>query len=783
MAKDSDKSIDESSIASIGGESIAEREESDSIAQNVENKSLDIEDDGVLAELDIENVAEERTKSRKIKQIKDEMITEPKQSPLGEEKQVRELNEFEFIKDKSAGIEPGVIAKRKRPNAPIAGDDASGKKYTYQWMIKDQPALDTMSDVISSSIARHFLKDNAPKDKPIVSNNGKKVLIASRFIEGFSEGSEFVRNQINAVESKLSKFEGNEIIYKKIPGMYKVAAVNLLVGNYDMHSENVGVVGADLTKHNELKAAVVDFGRGLNFCKPKSGQVDAIFSKVKVLENLKPGDNFTPTDMLRAIHSGFYQINSSMFLNAEFVAAIREVVNDMDEHPEYLHNVIKSSTNLIQKAYKKVGKEEELLKLHAKVSPDAASSNLADNIIKSITARKEMLSDLAANIELQTALMKNDSVKLDKILTENPDILAKEIKWLAESNIFKSDTDINKCPAPTKLREFATRRGSLTAIKEVIYSHEVIKGVKNELDQTLDSITKDLKAIKETLEDKKNYDGPPALASIKLKELNNKIIDLEKSSKDLIGGIKSVKSINLINHHSDPRKLANKVEAVTAKWQIANTENIEALKTGLINVKKAYMASASLLEQNKQEQFDHLIDAIREKKIDVSKIEKILDGSKQVNKISNNKPLVYQKQYDEKSTLTRMKEKLGKKEHLSVNAQAIAELDDVFKNAIKEVIKDIKNPKQIVKAAEKKSFIPPVLRKQEVQHISDLKNLTTSISDNLRAQGQEIVPKDLKHRDIIDVDSSDLGKLKSSSATKRILDKDKEVAKLQPPRK
>jgi len=404
-------------------------------------------------------------------EVTSEIRTQMENEYSHDDEKPKGLERFKFVAAKTAGVEPGVIAKKK----PISEPKQDSKKYEYQWMIKKQSTRENIADVMAADIARYFLGDNAPKDRLLKnkSSDSSKSFIASRFIEGFQTLNEVYPDiDPRTADGKLELYKK---AYKDIPGMYDVAAVNLLIGNYDFHLENTGQVTKDKNGIPTKEAATIDFGKALNFNLVHSDLSFICNTKMQSDEKPEVGKPLSPQDLLRALHGEPYEFKSPIFLNDEFAKALDRTYEKFTSNPDHLESIVANTANGIKKSLS----EEQMFGIYEQISPDANYENFADEMVKVVKERMNMMKELSLDIKTQIALKENDTQALDTLLKENPSLITKTFKWLPETND-------PKIPKSSSISEYVKDNSCSKDISNIVNKHlkehaiDKIRGNKSE---------------------------------------------------------------------------------------------------------------------------------------------------------------------------------------------------------------------------------------------------------------------------------------------------------------
>ncbi len=309
-------------------------------------------------------------------------------------------------------------------------------------------------------MARFFIGDNAPKDRLIGSEtqDSSKSFIASRFIENFQTlQSIYPEIDVRAPGGKVQMYEK---AYKEIPGMYDVGAVNILIGNYDFHLENIGGVTKDKSRPDVREAAAIDFGKALNFQLVPSDLAFICSDKMKAEDKPQVGQPLKPADLMRALHGEPYEFSSPIFLNEEFAKALNRISDKVEQNPGHFERIVRSTAEKIKSQMT----ESQMQGIFEQISPQANYANFADEMVKAAKQRVVDMKEFALDINVQVALKDNDHKKLDALLKDNPQLLEKPIKWLAETN----DPQI---PKASTIAEYAKATGRSAGVMEVIDKH------------------------------------------------------------------------------------------------------------------------------------------------------------------------------------------------------------------------------------------------------------------------------------------------------------------------
>lgn len=346
------------------------------------------------------------------------------QGAVKDEEKIRDITRFTYDGPKTKGNEIGILARKK-----VKEEDSPHKeKYKHRWMVKKQTPSDSVMEKLTADISRWFAVDAFPKIHLLRNGNGDGVYLASRFIDGFEDGWDAFPGLHGGDDIKAyDKAALHDAIYTQVPGMEWPWAINVLNGNFDIHARNVG--------QTPQGAAVVDLAKGLHF---RVGY--DVFTRdprqIPGMKGLKVGDDFMPVDMLRSLHGGFYQINSSLFLNEGYITALEGVVARIEAEPEKFQHAIRSSVRCVQRVFATLGEDEqESLDIELKrISPDATLDNLHEVLPRVMMERKDRVKELSLHMRLQMELGKNNVPGVRKLLEKNPGLRNTLVKWLTEEN-------------------------------------------------------------------------------------------------------------------------------------------------------------------------------------------------------------------------------------------------------------------------------------------------------------------------------------------------------------
>lgn len=342
-------------------------------------------------------------------EIKTRDMREEMKLDLVEEKDKKTLRAFSFDSPKLSGDDPGVWGRSK--------EDGS------IWMIKKPKAMNEMlSSALASKIGQFFIPDDIAQEKLITDSKGQ-IFLASKKIDAFETLPEARRKT-----DPTDKTDIYEWAHDKIDGKYKTSAVSIILGNSDGHAGN-DAARSNPNNPRESIATLIDLGKSMNFTMTNS-ELAQLSGESKIPDKVSIGESITPTDMQRLMHGNFYKMNSPIYLNDKYVTELNNLVAKYEANPEGLNGSIREFVTEL----KSIAKPEDLKPLLEKISPTATFETMELDLVKAMETRMQQTKEYAENISVQIALRDNDAEKLTEIITKNPSILERKIKWLSETN-------------------------------------------------------------------------------------------------------------------------------------------------------------------------------------------------------------------------------------------------------------------------------------------------------------------------------------------------------------
>lgn len=338
----------------------------------------------------------------KTREIREEM----KQDPV-DEKDKKTLKAFKFDSPKLSGEDPGVWGKSK-------SDESI-------WMIKKAKVTTEMiSSAAASTIGQFFIPEDIAQEQLLTDSKGQ-IYLASKKINGFETLPE-ARKKLNP-EDRSDIYEW---AHQNIDGKYLTSAVSMFLGNSDGHAGNDA---ARAISENQSRATLIDLGKSMNFTMTNS-ELAQLSGESSIPDKIGIGENISPADMQRLMHGNFYKMNSPIYLDQKYVDALNTIVAKYEANPEALHESVRKFGSDL----KEITKPQDLKPFLDKLSPTATFETLEDDLVKAVQSRAQQTKEYAENISVQMALRDNDVQKLSSIISQNPSILEREIKWLSETN-------------------------------------------------------------------------------------------------------------------------------------------------------------------------------------------------------------------------------------------------------------------------------------------------------------------------------------------------------------
>lgn len=320
------------------------------------------------------------------------------ESVFSETSQRSILTRFLYIREKSSGNSKGFVAKKLKKSNIKPGDNKSGKKYDYEWMIKSQHPVENIASILSSNIARIFLGDDcAPKEHLLDTNNSSGEYIRSRFLESFQDlTNDFEKS--GDIEMTFSVF------FQNTKNALDLKVFNLLIANHD---DNIGNVGRIFEKGEDCKAGIIDLSQSL------------------LLYDLSPDDSIRSQINTNYQKTGF----KIAIMQEEFVDALDNVIESFED--VVISHLIRSTLT------KNI---ESLINYNSRIVKEFFNKNinmnicdykedpsfLAETIYQKLKERCEALKNLRDILQIEWAIINNDLKSIPPILKKNQALSKRE---------------------------------------------------------------------------------------------------------------------------------------------------------------------------------------------------------------------------------------------------------------------------------------------------------------------------------------------------------------------
>ena len=282
---------------------------------------------------------------------------------------------FEYYGDKEGGVNPGeLVTKVKQSN-----DDVNIKKHKNIWLKKEATIGESVCEYIGSNLINHFMQDNSPKVRLSLEEDESEVFILSKYIHNFSALSSFPK-------------EDRAEVISRAKGFTSFFAYNVLIGDYDVNSGNIGI-----RRDDDLKdyIAKVDNGESLsyNVNRPIPGQ-----SRLSEDISLKSAQNYK-TQMLASMPLLY---KDTMFSGLDFAGELYSFTHDLNLR--MIEKIIELSLDNLQYVYgEDVLQNPEVegeLEVRMRLSPPINAEILKNKIIENIVRLKDNLQEIAV-IEME----------------------------------------------------------------------------------------------------------------------------------------------------------------------------------------------------------------------------------------------------------------------------------------------------------------------------------------------------------------------------------------------
>lgn len=335
---------------------------------------------------------------------------------------------LKFLALKEEGLKPGIIVAKINNHTSTLDQDRLRK-----YLVKKDDLGSIIAEKIVSTVMIHFLGNQVvPKISLVHGKENNRLYVGSRYLPTFINNQSAIGIQVrflpqNERQASSAAFNKKSL---ELPSGDQIMVLNLFCANYDIHAGNLGRVTME---EGSQRAAIVDFGEGLNFMVPSLFTVNSNYT-LHGAGNLIQGEPFFPDDMIRAWHHGFYNIPSSYFLRQEFVRTLQEFLVRINGESLRFEEVVGKVIDEIKEACEEVKYSAKQLTGLKRIHPETGLDNLKDTCLQGFRTRVRMLEDLALQITLQISIHQGDQATYLRMKQADPKIEHHRFKWFTEKD-------------------------------------------------------------------------------------------------------------------------------------------------------------------------------------------------------------------------------------------------------------------------------------------------------------------------------------------------------------
>jgi hypothetical protein len=282
-----------------------------------------------------------------------------------------------YVKEREfdpAGAKPDGITSGGQVRKTQNYNDHNVKKHKNIWLQKTgvmtQGLIEDVCEYIGTNLINHMMDKTSPKLRLHRDEYGDITLL-SKYLEDF----ETLRDKDPRTARELIRRSEN---------FANFFAANILIGDYDIHPGNVGIITQD--RHY---IARIDNGCALSYNMERNfgGRIK------KTLPGLQSVEGFKQTMLSLPIYS------QEMFEGIEFTTDLQQAINDIN--PEDMRQIVDLSIHNLKDAYGehflndyKIAKD---LKERMGISPPITEEAITNTIIGNMVQLKKELNEFAIN--------------------------------------------------------------------------------------------------------------------------------------------------------------------------------------------------------------------------------------------------------------------------------------------------------------------------------------------------------------------------------------------------